>query len=117
MPCTSPNISCGAGRPVPAEAETRVTLALENGSRIVSLLGKEGTIRSYSGVRLLVIDEAAARRRRPLPDRAAHAGGQQRPAMWAEIGQMQFTAAPEHAVRLTHSELLVLTGQEGQDQT
>src|SRR5437868_9588708 len=34
-------------------------LELTNGSRIVSLPGHEGTIRSYSGVRLLVIDEAA----------------------------------------------------------
>ncbi len=47
------------GRPVPADSETALTLALENGSRIVSLPGKEGTIRGYSGVRLLVIDEAA----------------------------------------------------------
>ncbi len=49
----------GAGRPVPAEAETKLTLELENGSRLVSLPGKEGTIRSYSGVRLLVLDEAS----------------------------------------------------------
>jgi hypothetical protein len=32
---------------------------LENGSRIVSLPGEEGTIRGYSGVALLVIDEAS----------------------------------------------------------
>lgn len=46
-------------RPVPAEAESALFLELGNGSRIVSLPGKEGTIRGYSGVRLLVIDEAA----------------------------------------------------------
>jgi hypothetical protein len=34
-------------------------LELANGSRIVALPGHEETIRSYSGVRLLVIDEAA----------------------------------------------------------
>jgi hypothetical protein len=34
-------------------------LELANGSRIVSLPGEEGTIRGYSGVALLVIDEAA----------------------------------------------------------
>jgi hypothetical protein len=34
-------------------------LTLANGSRIVSLPGEEGTVRGYSGVRLLVIDEAA----------------------------------------------------------
>jgi len=46
-------------RPIPAGAESALRLELENGSRIVSLPGKEGTIRGYSGVRLLVIDEAA----------------------------------------------------------
>ena len=47
------------GRPVTAEMETALTLALANGSRIVSLPGKEGTIRGFSGVSLLIIDEAA----------------------------------------------------------
>ena len=46
-------------RPVPPESETALTLTLENGSRIVSLPGKEQTIRGYSGVSLLAIDEAA----------------------------------------------------------
>lgn len=46
-------------RPVPAETETALTLQLVNGSRIVSLPGKEGTIRGFSGVSLLIIDEAA----------------------------------------------------------
>lgn len=40
-------------------ARSALRLELKNGSRIVSLPGHEGTIRSYSGVRLLVIDEAA----------------------------------------------------------
>jgi Terminase large subunit, T4likevirus-type, N-terminal len=48
-----------AGRPVAPESETALTLTLKSGSRIVSLPGKEGTVRGYSGVRLLVIDEAA----------------------------------------------------------
>jgi hypothetical protein len=47
------------GRPVPAESETALALTLENGSRIVSLPGQEGTVRGYSGVRLLSIDEAS----------------------------------------------------------
>jgi hypothetical protein len=47
------------GRPVPTTQETALTMALANGSRIVSLPGDEGTVRGYSGVRLLVIDEAA----------------------------------------------------------
>jgi hypothetical protein len=46
-------------RLVPAEAESALRLELENGSRIVSLPGKEATIRGYSGVRLLVADEAS----------------------------------------------------------
>lgn len=49
----------GLGRPVPAEAESALRLELENGSRILSLPGREGTVRGFSGVRLLVIDEAA----------------------------------------------------------
>jgi len=47
------------GRPVPAEAENKLSLELENGSRIISLPGKEETIRSFSGVKLLIIDEAS----------------------------------------------------------
>lgn len=43
----------------PSERETVLTLQLTNGSRIVSLPGKEGTIRGFSGARLIVIDEAA----------------------------------------------------------
>jgi hypothetical protein len=46
-------------RPVPTAQETQLTMQLENGSRIVSLPGDESTIRGYSGVSLLVIDEAA----------------------------------------------------------
>ncbi len=46
-------------RPVPAVAETALALELANGSRIVSLPGKEATIRGYSGVRLLIVDEAS----------------------------------------------------------
>jgi hypothetical protein len=41
------------------ENSTALGLELRNGSRILSLPGQEGTIRSFSGVRLLVIDEAA----------------------------------------------------------
>lgn len=47
------------GRPVDAEAETALTLRLANGSRVVALPGTDGSIRSFSGVRLLLIDEAA----------------------------------------------------------
>lgn len=47
------------GRPVPAEAETALHLELGNGSRILSLPGKEGTVRGISKVKLLIIDEAS----------------------------------------------------------
>jgi len=47
------------GRPVRARQESALSITLANGSRVVSLPGKEETIRSFSGVRLLIIDEAA----------------------------------------------------------
>jgi len=47
------------GRPVRATSQGALHLELENGSRIVALPGKEETVRSFSGVRLLCIDEAA----------------------------------------------------------
>ncbi len=43
----------------PAAAITSSRLELKNGSRVVSLPGREGTIRSYSAVAMLIIDEAA----------------------------------------------------------
>lgn len=48
------------GRPVAADAESALSLTLENGSRIISLPGKSGaTVRGYAAVRLLIIDEAS----------------------------------------------------------
>jgi hypothetical protein len=44
---------------VPAALESALRLELTNGSRILSLPGKEETVRGYSGVNLLVVDEAA----------------------------------------------------------
>lgn len=41
------------------QAESALRLDFANGSRVVSLPGKEGTIRGYSGVDLLVLDEAS----------------------------------------------------------
>lgn len=49
----------GLGRPLEATQETALQLTLGNGSRVVSLPGEERTVRSFSAVRLLVIDEAA----------------------------------------------------------
>jgi hypothetical protein len=47
------------GRPVTPHAERKLSLELENGSRIVTLPGTEKTIRGFSGTSLLVLDEAA----------------------------------------------------------
>jgi hypothetical protein len=47
------------GRPVPAAQESALQLALQNGSRIIALPGQEMSVRCYSSVALLVIDEAA----------------------------------------------------------
>ena len=48
-----------AAEPESPEAESALRLELANGSRIVSLPGKETTVRGYSGVRLLIVDEAS----------------------------------------------------------
>jgi hypothetical protein len=47
------------GRPVPPLGERKLSLELENGSRIVTLPGSEKTIRGFSGAALLLVDEAA----------------------------------------------------------
>jgi len=46
-------------RAVPATAETKLTLELDNGSRVISLPGREATLRGFSGVSLLLVDEAS----------------------------------------------------------
>jgi hypothetical protein len=47
------------GRPVSPQGERKLSLELENGSRIVTLPGSEKTIRGFSGTSLLILDEAA----------------------------------------------------------
>jgi hypothetical protein len=47
------------GRPVHARQQSALTMGLANGSRIISLPGDEKNVRGYSGVSLLVVDEAA----------------------------------------------------------
>ncbi|MBA3290244.1 MAG: terminase [Actinobacteria bacterium] len=47
------------GEPLKKFGERRLSLELSNGSRIVTLPGSEKTIRGYSGVSLLILDEAA----------------------------------------------------------
>lgn len=45
--------------PVGVAAESSLELELKNASRIVALPGKEATIRGFSGVALLIVDEAS----------------------------------------------------------
>jgi hypothetical protein len=47
------------GRPVATVQESALSMQLEGGSRVVSLPADEGTIRGYSGAKLLILDEAA----------------------------------------------------------
>jgi hypothetical protein len=47
------------GEPVSASRETALTIELANGSRVISLPENEAGIRGFSGVSLLVIDEAS----------------------------------------------------------
>jgi hypothetical protein len=47
------------GRSVAPQGERKLSLKLENGSRIITLPGSEKTIRGFSGVGLLVVDEAS----------------------------------------------------------
>ncbi len=47
------------GKPIPALRCNQSELELANGSRLVALPGREETIRSFSGVSLLILDEAS----------------------------------------------------------
>jgi hypothetical protein len=47
------------GRPVAPQGERKLSLELENSSRIITLPGSEKTIRGFSGAALLLVDEAS----------------------------------------------------------
>jgi hypothetical protein len=47
------------GRPVEPQGERKLSLELENNSRIITLPGSEKTIRGFSGAALLLVDEAS----------------------------------------------------------
>lgn len=74
------------GRPVLSDSETALSITLENGSRIVSLPGTEATIRAYSAVRLLLVDEASR-----VPDETAAAV---RPFLAVSGGQLIALSTP-----------------------
>jgi hypothetical protein len=70
----------------PVAVESALRLELANGSRIVSLPGKESTIRGFSGVALLVVDEAAR-----VPDDLYHAV---RPMLAVSGGRLILLSTP-----------------------
>jgi len=47
------------GHPIPSDSQRKLGMVLANGSRIEALPGSERTIRGYSGVDLLILDEAS----------------------------------------------------------
>jgi Terminase large subunit, T4likevirus-type, N-terminal len=66
--------------------ETALRIELANGSRIVSLPGKESTIRGFSGTSLLIVDEASR-----VPDALYHAV---RPMLAVSGGQLVLLSTP-----------------------
>jgi hypothetical protein len=48
-----------SGRPITSTAERKLSLELQNGSRLISLPGSEKTIRGFSGAAMLIVDEAS----------------------------------------------------------
>jgi hypothetical protein len=74
------------GQPLPARSRTQRRLELANGSRVLCLPGREGTIRSFGGVRLLVLDEAAR-----IPDALYHSV---RPMLAVSQGRLVALSTP-----------------------
>ena len=60
--------------------DNRLSLRLANGSRVISLPSKEGTIRGFSGVDLIIEERVVKSARRPVSGCPAHAGGFRWPA-------------------------------------
>jgi hypothetical protein len=74
------------GRPVAPQGERKLSLELENGSRIVTLPGTEKTVRGFSGVDLLIVDEAAR-----IPDELYYAV---RPMLAVSGGRLLMLSTP-----------------------
>ncbi len=79
-----------------AESDTVLSLKLPNGSRIEALPGRENTIRGFSGVDLLVIDEAAR-----VPDELYFAV---RPMLAVSGGEIALLSTPFGKRGFYHSE-------------
>jgi hypothetical protein len=74
------------GKPVPTDAENKLSLELRNGSRLICLPSKEQTIRGYSAARLIVADEASR-----IPDDVYHSI---RPMLAVSGGQLIALSTP-----------------------
>lgn len=74
------------GNAAPAVRDNDDTLELANGSRVVALPGREETVRSFQGVDLLIIDEAAR-----VPDALYHS---LRPMLGASGGKVIALSTP-----------------------
>jgi hypothetical protein len=74
------------GRPLRTVIANQHTLELANGARLVALPGREDTVRSFSGVRLLLLDEAAR-----VPDELYRAV---RPMLAVSRGQLVALSTP-----------------------
>jgi hypothetical protein len=74
------------GEPMKKYGERRLSLELTNGSRIVSLPGTEATVRGYSGVSMLILDEAAR-----VPDELYYAT---RPMLATSGGDLLLLSTP-----------------------
>ena len=77
-------VACGV--PMSLDEETQLSLKMANGSRIVSLPGQEGTIRGYSNVRRLIVDEASR-----VPDALYYAA---RPMLAVSGGDLDAMSTP-----------------------
>ncbi len=73
------------GRPIKGQ-DTALTLTLANGSRILSLPGSEESIRGFSGVQLLLVDEASR-----VPDELYYAV---RPMLAVSKGKLAVMSTP-----------------------
>jgi hypothetical protein len=80
------SIYVAAGKPVAPKIENKLSLELVNGSRIHALPGNPDTIRGFSGVTLLVIDEAAQ-----VPDQLVHSV---RPMLAVSKGRLVVLSTP-----------------------
>ncbi len=69
---------------VKGDGDNEISLAFPNGSRLVGVPGNEATVRGFSAVRLLLVDEASRVSEGTLRSGPTDAGGERRSALAAE---------------------------------